>query len=112
MARKPAAVWVTGIPPTPGPLSAALPIVSRTYWIGIIPYIFEVKFNLPVQEALRQIRNRSYGREHLNTDRKVIAVGLAFHHTPECPPRLECRTNNLATLNTGERDPKTVLPRA
>ena len=45
--------------------------------VGDRVYIFEVKFNRPVHEALRQIRDRGYGREHQDTDREVIAVGLA-----------------------------------
>lgn len=54
--------------------------------VGDRVYIFEVKFNRPVHEALRQIRDRDYGREHQDTDREVIAVGLAFHRTPGSPP--------------------------
>ncbi len=65
--------------------------------VGDRVYIFEVKFNRPVHEALRQIRDRGYGREHQDTNREVVAVGLAFHRTPGSPPRLECRTDNLAT---------------
>ncbi|MCY4520665.1 MAG: AAA family ATPase [Caldilineaceae bacterium] len=79
--------------------------------VGDRVYIFEVKFNRPIHEALRQIRDRGYGREHQDTDREVIAVGLAFHRTQGNPPRLECRTDNLATLNAGERDPETAPPR-
>ena len=83
--------------------------------VGNRVYIFEVKFNRPVHEALRQIRNRGCGREHQDTGRDVIAVGLAFHRTPGSPPRLEYRTDNPAnpaTGNAGERDPETAPPRA
>ena len=79
--------------------------------VGDRVYVFEVKFNRPVHEALRQIGDRGYGREHQDTDREVIAVGLAFHRTPGSPPRLECRTDNLAALNEGTRDPETAPPR-
>ena len=79
--------------------------------VGDRVYVFEVKFNRPVHEALRQIGDRGYGREHQDTDREVIAVGLAFHRTPGSPPRLECRTDNLAALNKGTRDPGTAPPR-
>ena len=79
--------------------------------VGDRVYVFEVKFNRPVHEVLRQIGDRGYGREHQDTNREVIAVGLAFHRTPGSPPRLECRTDNLAALNTRERDPETAPPR-
>ena len=79
--------------------------------VGDRVYVFEVKFNRPVHEALRQIGNRGYGREHQDTNREVIAVGLAFHRTPGSSPRLECTTSNLATLNAGKRDLETAPPR-
>ena len=79
--------------------------------VGDRVYVFEVKFNRPVHEALRQIGDRGYGREHQDTDQEVIAVGLAFHRTPGSPPRLECRTDNLAALSEETRDPETAPPR-
>ena len=79
--------------------------------VGNRVYIFEVKFNRPVHEALRQIRDRPYGHEHQETDRAVIAVGLPFHRTLGSPLRLEYQTDNLATLNAGEKDLETAPPR-
>ena len=76
-------------------------------------YVFEVKYNRPVNEARNQIRDRQYGREHLGSGLDVIAVSLSFRRDLQTGPRLECRTENLATL-LAERvqDPATAPPRA
>ena len=39
-------------------------------------YVIEVKFNRSADEALRQIRDHQYGREHLAAEPDTLAVGL------------------------------------
>ena len=66
-------------------------------------YVFEVKYNRTADEALRQIRDRPYGREHLHADRNVTAVGLAFRQDREHGVQLDCRSRDLHAL-LGERN--------
>ena len=42
-------------------------------------YIIEVKFNRSADEALRQVRDHQYGREHLATEPDTLAVGFNVH---------------------------------
>ena len=52
---------------------------------GDFIYVMEVKYSRggrsadSVVEALKQIQDRPYGREHFHGKRNVVAVGLAFH---------------------------------
>ena len=61
-------------------------------------YVFEVKYNRPVAQARSQIRDRQYGREHLDAGLEVTAVALAYRHDLSDGPRLECRFDELAAL--------------
>ena len=66
--------------------------------VGNRVYIFEVKYNRSAREARRQIRDRQYGREHLDADPDTIAVGLAFRQDLKGGPRLEHTVDSLAAL--------------
>ena len=66
--------------------------------IGGRVYVFEVKYNRPVAQARNQIRDRQYGREHLDAGLTVTAVALAYRHDLSDGPRLECRFDELAAL--------------
>ena len=66
--------------------------------VGKRLYVFEVKYNRPVDAALRQIRNRGYGREHLAADGPVTAVGLAFRRDLKTGPGLQVAQADLAKL--------------
>ena len=76
--------------------------------IGHRVYVFEVKYNRSEGEALRQIRDRQYGRQHLGTGRTVTAVGLAFRRDLQTGPCLQVAQANLARLLTtrAEDDPR------
>ncbi len=77
--------------------------------IGHRVYVFEVKYNRSEDEALRQIRDRQYGRQHLGTGRTVTAVGLAFRRDLQTGPCLQVAQADLARLLTaGAED----IPRA
>lgn len=66
--------------------------------IGNRVYVFKVKYNQSEDSALRQIRDRQYGREHLGIGRKVTAVGLAFRRDLTTGPCLQVAQADLATL--------------
>ncbi len=66
--------------------------------IGHRVYVFEVKYNRSEDEALRQIRDRQYGRQHLGTGRTVTAVGLAFRRDLQTGPCLQVAQADLAQL--------------
>ena len=66
--------------------------------IGHRIYVFEVKYNAGELEALRQIRDRGYGREHLASGHTVTAVGLAFRRDLETGPCLKVAQADLADL--------------
>ena len=70
--------------------------------VGHRTYVIEVKYNRSAAEGLRQIRDRPYGREHLDSDRTVTAVALAFRHN-ERGAWLEHACADLADL-LRERD--------
>ena len=72
--------------------------------IGARVYVFEVKYNRPVVQARNQIRDRQYGREHLDAGLEVTAVALAYRQDVSDGPRLECRFDELAAL-LAEREP-------
>ena len=76
--------------------------------IGHRVYVFEVKYNRSEGEALRQIRDRQYGRQHLGTGRTVTAVGLAFRRDLQTGPCLQVAQADLARLLTtrAEDDPR------
>ena len=61
-------------------------------------YVFEVKYNQSEGDALRQIRDRGYGREHLRTGHTVTAVGLAFRRDLKTGPCLKVAQADLAAL--------------
>ena len=63
--------------------------------IGNRIYVIEVKRNRSASEALNQIRDRPYGREHLSGKRSVVAIGLAFRKD-ENGVRVECRHRHAA----------------
>ena len=69
-------------------------------------YVFEVKYNQSLGAARRQIRNRQYGREHLNRGLEVVAVSLNLRRNKD-DITLECETDVLGEL-LGVRDE--VLP--
>ena len=66
--------------------------------VGSHLYVFEVKYNRSADAALRQIRDRGYGREHLGNDRPVTAVGLAFRRDLKTGPGLQVAQADLAKL--------------
>ena len=66
--------------------------------VGERLYVFEVKYNRSADAALRQIRDRGYGREHLDADRPVTAVGLAFRRDLKTGPGLQVAQADLADL--------------
>ncbi len=83
--------------------------------VGNRVYVFEVKYNQSEGAALRQIRDRQYGREHLGTDRTVTAVGLAFRRDLKTGPCLQVAQSDLAELLTpreedGSREPRVRYP--
>jgi len=47
-------------------------------------YIFELKINKPVQEALQQIFDRKYYEKYLLYNKKIILVGLSFSTVDRC----------------------------
>ena len=63
--------------------------------VGDRGYVFEVKYNQSADAALRQIRDRGYGREHLHADRPVTAVGLAFRRDLKTGPCLQVAQADL-----------------
>ncbi len=69
-------------------------------------YVFEVKYNKSLVAARRQIRDRQYGREHLNRGLEVVAVSLNLRRNKN-DITLECETDVLGEL-LGIRDE--VLP--
>ena len=66
--------------------------------IGDRVYVFEVKYNRPADAALRQIGDRGYGRQHLDTGRTVTAVGLAFRRDLSTGPCVQVAQADLARL--------------
>ena len=68
--------------------------------IGNRVYVFEVKYNQFQDAALRQIRDRQYGRQHLGTGRTVTVVGLAFRRDLQTGPCLQVAQADLARLLT------------
>ena len=77
---------------------------DHTAHVGGRVYIFEVKYNQSARAALRQIRDRGYGRQFLKPDTNAIAVGLAFRRDGRAAPRLECETAALTALIDETRD--------
>ena len=69
--------------------------------VGDRVYVFEVKYNETAGAALRQIRDRGYGREHLDADRPVTAVGLAFRRDLQTGPCLQVAHAELDKLPGG-----------
>ena len=63
--------------------------------VGDRVYVFEVKYNQSADAALRQIRDQGYGREHLDADRTVTAVGLAFRRDLKTGPCLQVAQADL-----------------
>ena len=84
--------------------------------VGDCIYVMEVKHSRDgnsadtVDEAMKQIRNRPYGREHLHGKRNVLAVALAFHKDEGHGVHLECRHRDLRAL-LRERAADTDTPR-
>ena len=72
--------------------------------VGSHLYVFEIKYNRPADAALRQIRDRGYGREHLDADRPVTAVGLAFRRDLKTGPCLQVAKADLARLLTASEE--------
>ena len=72
--------------------------------VGNRVYVFEVKYNRSGDAALRQIRDRRYGRQHLGTGRTVTAVGLAFRRDLETGPCLQVAQADLARLLTADAE--------
>jgi len=72
--------------------------------IGNRVYVFEVKYNRSQDAALRQIRDRQYGRQHLGTGRTVTAVGLAFRRDLKTGPCLQVAQADLARLLTADAE--------
>ena len=66
--------------------------------IGDRVYVFEVKYNRSADAALRQIGDRGYGRQHLDTGRTVTAVGLAFRRDLSTGPCVQVAQADLARL--------------
>ena len=75
--------------------------VDHEIRIGNRVYVIEAKYNRPVSEALRQIRERPYGREHLDTDRDATAVALSYRRDLKAGPLLQCEACKLADLLAG-----------
>ena len=73
--------------------------------VGEHLYVFEIKYNRSADAALRQIRDRGYGREHLDADRPVTAVGLAFRRDLKTGPCLQVAQADLARLLTARGNP-------
>ena len=71
--------------------------------VGGYIHVMEVKRGGSAASALRQIRDRPYGREHLPDNRRALAVGLAFRKDGDRGVHLECRHQDLHTL-LRERD--------
>ena len=63
--------------------------------VGDRVYVFKVKYNETAGAALRQIRARGYGREHLDSNRPVTAVGLAFRRDLKTGPCLQVAQADL-----------------
>ncbi|MCY4519155.1 MAG: AAA family ATPase [Caldilineaceae bacterium] len=61
-------------------------------------YVVEVKLGRSAAEALRQIRDRPYGRELLQPHHTVTAVGLAFRKDDVRGTHLECEYADLSEL--------------
>ncbi len=70
-------------------------------------YVMEIKHGGSAAEALRQIRDRPYGREHLPGNRQALAVGLAFRKDDDRGVHLDCRHRDLRIL-LRERDSGTA----
>ncbi len=77
--------------------------------IGNRMYVFEVKYNQSQDAALRQIRDRQYGGQHLGTGHTVTAVGLAFRRDLQTGPCLQVAQADLAQLLTAGSE---EVPRA
>ena len=75
--------------------------VDHELRIGKRMYVIEAKYNRPVNEALRQIRERPYGREHLDMDWDVTALALAYRRDLKSGPMLQCEARKLADLLAG-----------
>ena len=72
--------------------------------IGNRVYVFKVKYNRSENAALRQIRDRQYGREHLGAGRTVTAVGLAFRRDLTTGPCLQVAQADLDKLLTARAE--------
>ena len=88
--------------------------------MGKYIYVMEVKYSRDgnsansVAEAMKQIRNRPYGREHLHGKRSVLAVALTFHKDGNTGVHLEHRCLELRTLlqeRTADTDTPRIRPR-
>ena len=73
-------------------------------------YVFEVKYNRSADAALRQIRDRQYGREHLGTGRTATAVGLAFRRDLTTGPCVQVAQADRSTLLMRETDADEFKP--
>ncbi len=72
--------------------------------VGTRSYVFEVKYNRTPDAALRQIRDRQYGRALLAEGRTATAMGLAFRKDLKDGPCLQYRTADLAELLAAPRE--------
>ena len=72
--------------------------------VGARSYVFKVKYNRTPDAALRQIRDRQYGRTLLAEGRTATAMGLAFRKDLKDGPCLQYRTADLAELLAPPRD--------
>ena len=75
--------------------------------VGARSYVFKVKYNRTPDAALRQIRDRQYGRALLADGRTATAVGLAFRKDLKDGPCLQYCTANLAELLAAPREADT-----
>ena len=84
--------------------------------VGDFIYAMEVKYRRDgriedsADKALKQIRDRPYGREHILGERNVVAVGLAFHKDAAAGTQLAYLTRDLSKL-LRERDADADTPR-
>ncbi|MBA3953864.1 PD-(D/E)XK nuclease domain-containing protein [Candidatus Dependentiae bacterium] len=46
-------------------------------------YLFELKFNVSAEEALKQIEEQRYYEKYLLTGKKITLIGLSFKHTKQ-----------------------------
>ena len=74
-------------------------------------YVMEVKRGGSAASALRQIRDRPYGREHLPDNRRALAVGLAFRKDDSNGVHLECQHQSLRELLNQSTCPTSTVAR-